>query len=165
MRTRHKPEPPLTDRTSQDQLNREADEIIQVMTLTSAMRSRAQKGNSDEPSELEFLALDILKNRGTLSVGEIQREIGILPAQMSRLVRSLEAKGGGLVKCAINDKDRRKIDVTLTKAGNQAHQHYVLLRRVTSLEFLKILNAEDRSAFMRVIRQFRTHVSNLLKNK
>lgn len=155
----------MTERVSQSELNRQADEIVEMMTLGSALRSRAQKGGGDEPSEMEFLALNMLKKQGTLSVGEIQREIGILPAQMSRLIRSLEAKGGGLVKCAINDEDRRKIDVTLSKAGEKAHSHYVLLRRATGLEFLKILNPEDRATFMRVIRQFREHVSNLLQKK
>ncbi len=155
----------MTDSAAQRELDKEADEIVELMTLSSALRSRAQKGGSDEPSEMEFLALNMLKKQGLLSVGEIQREIGILPAQMSRLVRSLEAKGGGLVKCAINDQDRRKIDMTLTKAGEKAHAHYVLLRRATSLEFLRILNDGDRKVFMRVLRHFQTHVSNLLQKK
>lgn len=159
------PEPALTERISQSELNSQADEIVEMMTLGSAMRTRGQKGGSDEPTEMEFLALNMLKKRGTLSVGEIQREIGILPAQMSRLIRSLEAKGGGLVKCAINEQDRRKIDVTLSNAGAKAHSDYVLLRRATSLEFLQILKSEDRATFMRVIRQFREHVSSLLQKK
>ena len=153
----------MTNQASKEQLNELADEIFNLTTLVSALRSRAQKPGADEPTEAEFLALDLLVKRGPMTVGEIQREIGILPAQMSRLIRSLEGKGGGLVKCNINEQDRRKIDVTLSKAGQKAHGHYRTLRRATSLEFLAHLDPDDRDVFMRVIRSFRERVANLLQ--
>ena len=55
-----------------------------------------------------------------------------------------------MVECAINEQDRRKIDVSMTTAGHRAHGHYRTLRRATSLEFLAHLDRDDRDVFMRV---------------
>ncbi len=154
----------LTDQANQEQLIELADEVFELTTMVSALRSRMRTEDDREPTEIEFLALDILAKAGSQNVGEIQREIGILPAQMSRLIRSLEAKGG-LVECKINENDRRKIDVSLTKSGKKAHAQYQATRRATTLEFLAHLDPDDREVFMRVIRSFRNKVHNLLQGK
>jgi hypothetical protein len=42
-----------------------------------------------------------------------------LPAQMSRIIRSLEARERPMIVCRINPQDKRKIDVCLTAAGEK----------------------------------------------
>ena len=42
--------------------------------------------------EVEFLTLAILQANGTMIVGDIQRILGVLPAQMSRIIRSMEQR-------------------------------------------------------------------------
>ncbi|MCH7991698.1 MAG: MarR family transcriptional regulator, partial [Gemmatimonadetes bacterium] len=60
----------------------------------------------------------MLTKTEVVTVGELQKSIGILPAQMSRLLRGLEDKSGtGLVASSINPQDRRKVDVTITDDG------------------------------------------------
>ena len=50
--------------------------------------------------------------------------LGVLPAQMSRVIRSLEDRDRPLIACRINPHDKRKIDVTMTPAGVRAfHEH------------------------------------------
>src|SRR5262245_8881558 len=70
--------------------------------------------------EVEFLTLTILSDQGTMIVGDIQRLLGVLPAQMSRIIRSLEARERPLIACRINPQDKRKIDVHMTPAGEKA---------------------------------------------
>src|SRR5262245_23702918 len=77
-------------------------------------RSRRRAGDL---KEVEFLTLSILHRHETLIVGEIQRLLGVLPAQMSRIIRALEMRDRPLIACRINPQDKRKIDVALTPDG------------------------------------------------
>src|SRR3954468_12927994 len=74
--------------------------------------------------EIEFLTLSLLHKREKLIVGDIQRQLGVLPAQMSRIIRALETRDRPLIACRINPQDKRKIDVALTPAGIAAFQEY-----------------------------------------
>jgi len=138
-----------------------ADEIFDLSKDIWAAQTRS-RGSRDqaELSETEFLALDVLeKSERTLSVGEIQRQIGVLPAQMSRIIRSLETKGGqALITCKINPEDKRKIDVELTPAGRKAHHAYRQLKLASIQNMLGTLNEADRQEFMRLVRQIRASV-------
>jgi DNA-binding MarR family transcriptional regulator len=93
--------------------------------------------------ELEFITLKILKNGGTMIVGHIQRLLGVLPAQMSRIIRSLENRDRPLVSCRINPHDKRKIDVCLTLAGEKALTDYENLRLRGIADLLQTLSEED----------------------
>lgn len=78
----------------------------------------------DELKQIEYLTLAILQDRGTMIVGDIQRLLGVLPAQMSRIIRSLESREPSLIACQINLQDKRKVDVCLAAAGEKALQDY-----------------------------------------
>ena len=140
-----------------------AAEIFDLYRLVAIARSRRPSG-PDDLSETEFLALDLLVKEGALTIGEIQKRIGVLPAQMSRIIRALEEQGGrGYVECSINPKDRRRIDVSLTPKGRTAHATYHSLRLRTMYDTLSVLDVEDRAHFMHIMRQIRAafgqHVS------
>jgi len=77
--------------------------------------------------ELEFLALAVVHERGTMIVGDIARLLKLRPAAMSRIIRSLEwtRRDKPLISCLINPRDRRMVDVVLTPAGEQALQDYL----------------------------------------
>ncbi|NOT02088.1 MAG: MarR family transcriptional regulator [Phycisphaerales bacterium] len=133
------------------------------MKIAFAARARARAGRPEEITEAEFLALDALMERDTLTVGEIQRRIGVLPAQMSRIVRSLEGKAAdGFVKCTINPDDRRRIDVSITARGRKAHQSYQSTRLEFVSNILTDLSPDDRRQFMRVVRTIRTGIDGRL---
>ncbi|MCP4247463.1 MAG: MarR family transcriptional regulator [bacterium] len=149
---------------SRKQLEALADEVYEVTKLIFAARARASATSPEELSESEFIALDLLTKAEAMTVGEIQKFIGILPAQMSRLLRGLEDKGGtALVTSSINPNDRRKVDVMITDAGRGAHERYRAARRRTGLEFLKHMNTDDREVFMRILRSFRQELSKRLQ--
>src|SRR5437868_8441469 len=100
-----------------------AHELFQLVTqiCLSTLRGRRRGG---ELKEVEFLTLSLLQTNGTMIVGDIQRLLGILPAQMSRVIRALENRERPLIQCRINTRDKRKIDVVLTGTGEKALLDY-----------------------------------------
>ncbi|MHC4064314.1 MAG: MarR family winged helix-turn-helix transcriptional regulator [Planctomycetota bacterium] len=151
---------------SKQQLEDLADEVFDLVRVISALRSRSRATGPEELSESEFVALDLLTENETLTVGVIQKRLGILPAQMSRLLRALEDKNGkALVKSSINPKDRRRVDVALTDAGKAAYDRYRAARRATSLQWLQHLEPEERDGFMQLIRTFRDKIAKQLQEK
>jgi len=132
-----------------------AEEIFALFKVVAAARSRRPASSSDL-SETEFLALDALAKDGPLTIGEVQKRIGVVPAQMSRIVRSLEVEGGrGYVKCKINPKDRRRIDVSLTDSGRRALAAFRHGRLASFYTVLEALDPADRTEFMRMLKCIR----------
>src|SRR5262245_16432390 len=103
--------------------------------------------------EIEFLTLSLLHQREPLIVGDIQRHLGVLPAQMSRIIRALETRERPLISCRINAQDKRKIDVALTPAGRAAFQEYQSSRVRTIATLLGNLSAADLDELYRLVRQ------------
>lgn len=134
-----------------------AEEVFDMSKMIWAVQSRSKARHQTEITETEFLALDILhKARHTLTVGDIQRQIGVLPAQMSRIIRALEGKSDGpLINCRINPADKRKIDVELTPAGHAAHEAYRHIKLGTIERILGGLTENDRLEFIRLLRLIR----------
>src|ERR1700687_351467 len=104
-----------------------AQDLFEVVTHLCLATPRSRR-RADDLKEVEFLALAILHDRGTANVGDIQKILGVLPAQMSRIIRSLENRHGPLIACRINPRDKRKIDVTLTEEGTKAYHSYQAVR-------------------------------------
>src|SRR5687767_11044516 len=109
--------------------------IVTQICLT-ALRGRRRPGDL---KEVEFLTLAILQDHATMIVGDIQRLLGVLPAQMSCIIRSLESRESPLIVCRINPRDKRKIDVGLTAAGEQSLLDYQGVRVTRILELLRDL--------------------------
>ena len=140
-----------------------ADDIFELIKVASTARARARSGNPEELTEAEFLTLDVLTQQESLSVGEIQERVGVLPAQMSRIIRSLENKSGDVfVSCSINPQDRRRINVTIAPKGRNAHRAYRTLRRRFAIDILQSLSPEDRKQFMRILGDVRAGISKRL---
>ena len=132
-----------------------AGEIFELIQLSSALRMRKSAG-ANELSETEFITLDILSRAQNLTIGEIQKQVGVVPAQMSRIIRALEEnRGKGYVHCEINPQDRRRVNVSLTQAGTEAYDYYREARLASVRAILAELSDEDRGHFMRVLRLIR----------
>jgi DNA-binding MarR family transcriptional regulator len=93
--------------------------------------------------EVEFLTLSLLRQNDMMIVGDIQRMLGVLPAQMSRIIRSLETRDQPFIACRINPHDKRKIDVILTPAGASAFQEYQTARISAISQLLTKMSEED----------------------
>ncbi len=140
---------------SQAMLDAMAGEIFELYRLVAIARSRRPAG-PDDLSETEFLTLDVLAKEQPLTIGDVQKRIGVVPAQMSRIVRALEEQGGrSYVECKINPPDRRRVDVSLTPAGKAAYEVYRSARLGSMRDILCILDPGDRGHFMDILRQIR----------
>ncbi len=152
----------MAQRKNDDSLVSMADEIFELVKIASAVRTRAKGEQSEELTEAEFLAIDVLIHGQPMTVGEIQKRIGVLPAQMSRLIRSLESKrDGAFVSCSINPGDRRKIDVAVTDEGRNAYDAYRELRTRFARLILSDLGTEERESFMGILR----HIKDVLQTR
>lgn len=118
-----------------------------------------------ELKEIEFLTLSILRNREPLIVGDIQRQLGILPAQMSRIIRSLETRERPLIACRINPYDKRKIDVGLTEEGVKAWQEHQADRVSAIAQMLARMSEADLEQLARLLDRFRAMVENRLHDE
>ena len=101
---------------------------LEIFDLNKYISAETQKSKPDSPydlSEVEFLVLDALQQNDCRTVGDLQRHVGVLPAQMSRIMKSLEAKyDEPLISRQINRDDKRKIDVRITDQGHKAANAY-----------------------------------------
>ena len=128
--------------------------------LTHLCLAAPRKRRAGDLKEIEFLALAILQERRTMIVGDIQRLLGVLPAQMSRVIRSLEARQWPLIECRINPQDKRKIDVVLTEAGEKALLEYQSVRVSRIAELLHDLSEEDQEILVHLLEKIRNSMGN-----
>ncbi|MFO0929249.1 MAG: MarR family transcriptional regulator [Gemmataceae bacterium] len=130
--------------TSGPKLEDLAHQLFDVGTRFCLAVPRGRRRGGDL-KDIEFLTLSLLHLREPMIVGDIQRQLGVLPAQMSRIIRALETREHPLIACRINPQDKRKIDVVLTPAGRAAFQDYQATRVRTILSLLAHLDEDDLS--------------------
>lgn len=135
-----------------------AEEIYDLYKVIAAARSRAPAGTVNL-TETEFVTLDLLLTETHLTVGDLQKRIGVAPAQMSRVIRALEeGSGKGFVQCGINPDDRRRVNVSLTSAGTAAHGEYRASRLETMYAVLDPLSTTERREFMRILGKIKEYI-------
>ncbi len=127
-----------------------AHRLIETVGQLDAPTPRARRRHGDLKED-EILTLSILHQHETMIVGDIQRQLGVLPAQMSRIIRSLEDRVQPLIVCRINPQDKRKIDVALTPAGVHAHQDHQAGRVQAVAGLLSRLPEEDLDDLQRLL--------------
>jgi DNA-binding MarR family transcriptional regulator len=127
-----------------------AQNLFDLITQFCLVAPRNRRRSGDL-KEVEFLTLSLLHHHETLIVGEIQRQLGVLPAQMSRIIRSLETRERPLIACRINPQDKRKIDVALTPEGISAFQDYQTARIGSIANMLGKLAEEDLEDLQRLL--------------
>ena len=126
--------------------------IFDITKRTWLQSQREKLKGGYDLSESEFLALDALEAVDSLSVGELRRRVGVLPAQMSRVIKALEQRyDEKLVVSSINAKDKRKIDVSITPKGRRAVGAYRRAKVTASVEALHSLSDRDLAALLRIL--------------
>jgi DNA-binding MarR family transcriptional regulator len=131
---------------------RDLFEVVTQLGLTT-LRGRRRTGDL---KEIEFLTLAILSEHGTMIVGDIQRLLGVLPAQMSRIIRALENRERPMIACQINPRDKRKVDVCLTAAGEKALLDYQSSRTDRLVELLRVLPEEQQEDLNKLVDKLHT---------
>ncbi len=136
-----------------------AQDLFEVFTQFS-LSTHPQGRRGEQLKDIEYLTLAILHNSRTRIVGDIQRQLGILPAQMSRIIRSLENRPDPLIQCEINPHDKRKIDDHLTEAGEQAFLKYQELRIGKLVALISHLNDDDQEELNRLVQKLQCLFEN-----
>ncbi len=156
----------MSETENQEQLEALGEEIFELTKIVAHARAQSSNKHVETLTETENLTLDLLSKNDVMTVGEIQKAVGVLPAQMSRIVRALEDKGGtAYIECNINPDDRRMINVSITPAGKKALSNYRKARLSMILKILSVLNHSERDDFMNMLRKMREHISNSIKTK
>jgi DNA-binding MarR family transcriptional regulator len=137
-----------------DGIARELFEVLQTLGLAAAQPRR----RPGDLKEIEYLTLQFLHDRRTMIVGDIQKLLGVLPAQMSRIIRSLEQRDRPLIDCQINSQDKRKIDVQLTAAGEKALQDYQAARITRIAASLRDLSEDMLEEVARLLDKLRARL-------
>jgi DNA-binding MarR family transcriptional regulator len=140
-----------------------AQHLFDLITHFCLVSPRGRRRSGDL-KEVEFLTLSLLHHHETLIVGDIQRQLGVLPAQMSRIIRSLETRERPLIACRINPHDTRKIDVALTPEGMLAFQEYQTSRIGSICNLLGRLSEEDLDDLQRLLSKLHEVVGPLVFN-
>jgi len=138
---------------SREETIRELALVMFELTKRTWFESQREKFRGGyDLSESEFLALDALEDVRSLSVGELRRHVGVLPAQMSRVLKALEQRyDEKLVLCAINPQDKRKIDVSITPKGRRAVESYRRAKITASIGALESLTTRDLSNLWQIL--------------
>jgi DNA-binding MarR family transcriptional regulator len=124
-------------KTREQTIRQLALQMFEMAKRTWLESQREKMKGGFDLSESEFLTLDALEEVTSLSVGDLRRRVSVLPAQMSRIIKALEQRyDEKLVLCAINPKDKRKIDVSITPKGRRAVAAYRRAKIMTSVEAL-----------------------------
>jgi DNA-binding MarR family transcriptional regulator len=134
-----------------EEIAREVFEVLTHLGLTVPQRRR----RAGDLKEIEFLTLALLHGRGTMIVGELQRRLGVLPAQMSRIIRALEDRDRPMIACHINSRDKRKVDVRMTPAGEKALLDYQSARVGRIADLLRDLPEEMQEDLGRLLDKLR----------
>lgn len=131
----------------------ETDDAARALADLLAKISLAARHQPRPPPlrESDFLALCLLESRGVLIVGQLQRLLGVLPAQMSRVIGALQARVPQLVCTRSHEGDRRKIDVELTEAGRQALEAHRRARERAAAPLLAALSDAERALLGRLL--------------
>jgi DNA-binding MarR family transcriptional regulator len=129
-------------------------EVFELLTRLGLPSPGSRRRGSDL-KEIEFLTLALLHDHQTMIVGDIQRLLGVLPAQMSRIIRSLEDRTEPLVACRINPADKRKVNVGLTAHGAQALHTYQAARVGRIAEVLRDLPNDVHEDLRRLLDRIR----------
>jgi len=139
-------------KTRDQTIQRLALQMFEMTKHTWLQTQRENLKGGYDLSESEFLALHALEGAQSLSVGELRRHVGVLPAQMSRVIKALEQRyDEKLVLCAINPQDKRKIDVSITPTGRRAVEAYRRAKIMAMITSLSAVSDRDLAAFTRIL--------------
>ena len=138
-------------------INEIAQELFEVLT-SLGLAAPPPRRRPGDLKEIEYLTLTLLQGRGTMIVGDIQRLLGVLPAQMSRIIRSLEDRERPLIACHINARDKRKIDVQMTAAGEKALKDFQADRVTRIATVLNDLPEEIHEDLSRLLDKLRVRL-------
>ncbi len=137
--------PPHTASTPISDLATEAS-ALRMATFRLARRLRAERA-IDSMSDAQFAVLGGLRVVGPLTLGELAERERVTPPSMNRTVNCLEE--AGYITRTADTEDRRKVNITLTDAGDAVVDETIRRRDAWLEGALAALSPDDRSLVAR----------------
>jgi DNA-binding MarR family transcriptional regulator len=141
-----------------------AEDIFKLHFMFWALRHRNRVEDPYDLTEPEFFTLETLYEKGLCTVGELQQVLDVRPAQMSRIVRSLEGKAKPLIGCSINPQDKRKINVMISEIGKKARDEYKRRRVEANMELLGGMSEAEQEEVWKLLKRYREIMSDMLQH-
>ncbi len=146
----------MTRSATTEELEAAATHIFELSKMMRLANQRQKKAGNYELTDYEFLVLDALTDGTAMTVGQVQRRVGVSASQMSRVIRSLEdEERGKLVSASINPDDKRTFNLNITLEGRRALQEYRQLCIGRTAEMLRDLSPEERGEFIHIFDRMR----------
>ncbi|GAA3699309.1 hypothetical protein GCM10023081_40220 [Arthrobacter ginkgonis] len=120
-------------------------------------------GEGETLTESQVAVLDSVAQRGALPVGEIARQAGIAQPTVTRMLKSLEARG--IVSRRSDDQDDRVTLVELTDHGAELWEGKRRILRDFQEDSLRQFPAESRQQVVSVLQDFVQIVESQISNK
>jgi DNA-binding MarR family transcriptional regulator len=117
-----------------------------------ALLERVRQFSGIELHRSALFTLWRLANLGPQQVSELANGVDVDVSTMSRLVRQLERDG--LVARARHDLDQRCVLITITEAGERAHQRVAAARTALLMEVVADWRQADRDTFVKLLARF-----------
>jgi DNA-binding MarR family transcriptional regulator len=156
----------MSTQTELERLQQMAEEIFDLMTLSWIPPDTQAEKDMWDLSEQEVLTLEILAKCDSMSVGDLQRKIGVPPTKMSRIIGRLEREAAQpLIECKLNPTDRRKINVSITETGTLARRAYRSTKLAGIVGVLAGMPEADRAEFMRLLGSIRARLLEAFRSK
>ncbi len=150
----------LNTKESSDRLEDIAKEILNLQLMFWILRHRNKVDDPFDLTESEYAVLAHLAKTEVCTIGELQKLLAVRPAQMSRIIRSLENKEkSSLIKCEINPTDKRKVNVQATDSGKKAYTECMKLRLAANLKLLEHLEESEQKELKKVLSAYRRIMS------
>lgn len=124
----------------------------EYMAILYKMRKRkSPKRINDSLHGEQFVLTYISKHGGSVIPSEISNEMGISTARIAAALGSLESKG--LITRRIDERDRRRILVELTQAGQTQQRTHEKMIMGVLVRMLEDLGEEDSVEFLRILQK------------
>ncbi len=134
---------PSDNLASTDQL------VEELFDLWRWLRHVSHSIREGEATSQQFWLLHQLRNRGTLTVGEVAAALGV--SQSSATIACKRLESAGLVRRERRTTDERVVEITLTEEGRCKVESWRQRRRKAVANLLEPLDLEEREELQRLV--------------
>ena len=129
------------------------DEILEEILKTFAMAARANALNFLQINLKgeNALLLQLIATDGKSTPGALAETLGVSPARIAAMLRSLEFKK--LVERVCDEKDKRRVTVTITAHGRQFVESISEAVNCKARKLLEKLGEQDAREFLRILKK------------
>lgn len=143
---------------SDDAIRHFANEVLKLMPdiLREFLKRQTKEIAQGNISLPQILTLDVLKDRGSMRMGELAKYLSVSMAAATgvadRLVRN------GFISRAGSSEDRRIVNISITAKGGKVVNEYNRARQKTIIEVFGALSGSDRDKYLELLNKIHKRI-------